>query len=1664
MKVKKIYLYLITFAILTSFSFIASACSCSEKYKEIKVVANDMLITENSNTINIPADANFSLNDNIKVYGVLPDDSEEVLDIEKKEYSISVSPELPTPLTSGNYTITVTYKEIKTEIKLVVRNSDDTINVANSLSKTYDGTPVSDPVYTTKSGYAEIVPEWYDVTSERTKLNDKPINAGSYICVLKTPTNNQYTGTTKEVEFTIDKADCTPTAHPSFSATYSKTATLGTSFALNEHFTWLNANDIPTCNNSEYYAIYNLDSTNYNDCLITITINISPALVGKPTCENEDYTYNGNAQTYALTQNELYTISNAEQTTAGTYDVTVSLKDKVNYIWAGIEESNADLHFDFIIKKATPNSEQLALTYSVVEGDDVSVITLPNRYAWAGDDFDFSETTVDTSGNNTPMTCRATYTPQDTTNYSEVDVNVTITVKRLLDIPQVRQENGTDKRWIYTGASITMQFTNQNNNLMTYSGTTATDVGEHTATIAIKNTDFCEWSDNTTENKTVTWYIDAKEITLVAKNSGNYSRENLTTEYDGNYYASFGLLTNLSTSIPFEITSGGNTIEYNSEIFNFTVESNTEHRAENGLLKLYKENTLQTLNINVGYAFVAVKFKLNSSNYILNSDNTCELVFEVSVIPQKLIVEGSVQINDSNYANTLGSIELITSAVAVYVNIADNPSSTTLAKTTISGAWAWQEGADKIVYPQDKVHAIFTSSDISGNFENTIVVEIVLNIRITDTIKTYIQNTTNNGDKIEIEKVSGSNDDFYYEVNDFWNFYAISFDLPYGCNYQYTLTAENNNAVNINETITKENFIRLPAGYYTTLYKTETFNIELKVTKGPLINLTKHVTIVFKQNLTSITINGNQWDGSSSVKFGDVIAVKTTENDMFNNVIIANEARENNTYTVALTDYQKSSNISINYLKDGTNVFGYYLNIDFTPAFDSVKINDTKYEITEMHQNIDYQLALGETSLSLDFLNAKANDLVITYSLNNNTQVTLPAGTYSITDLAINQASITLTIFTSQNHQNVLYLTISLIKYTRITGINYYIAGSDDAITSTSNAITLNSLLTRIEPKTLEGFKAIVCEYGTETPASLNEYTSSILQYTINIYDNANNLIEKSDITITLAIAINITPEDGSYETQTLTTTEYTLTAFARSLAELQVRLANDSLLVLEVYTDSSYSTKRLNNTIEVLDSTTHYFFKINYENVCLKLPVDLLITTNKDLPDIFKQTSFKVTNSFDSVNVVLSSSSITKITIPANWHIEDFMNALNAKLAENLIDTSYSVFASKESSSSKIFIDVVESGMTFRLYAEIEITGSIDSNATVKEEIRDSLDKIKVGNFATINYDDLTIYVTGVESGDNIIFNSFNEHAFLELIRNKTTITSGIGRISFKYAVDSSYTLRVTTTDGTIINYDLTINGTFTPLYCIQIGSNTYYVYYDENGKICKSNNLLDFTEPTNTAENLYFSATINASDIENFNSLSAIIAKFSTSLSQIKICDASGNLLTGEQTYTITPKTSSTKAYITMYLSVGDGDNMVIPMYLYFAEEDYDIVFTLETSGNTYNIYYSKNSNDWKTSDNVLLFNADETDTNPTYFAVINSTDIKDYATISQLDVTCIVGDGYGSLCDESGNLLTGEQTYTITPKGEIPFAHITLYITYPLSDKNVIASIVVCFHAGE
>ena len=110
---------------------------------------------------------------------------------------------------------------------------------------------------------------------------------------------------------------------------------------------------VPVGTNAGTYTVQYqvIGDGNHNDSApasVSVTIDRQPVEV--PEKDATVFTYDGEKKTYTIAENDNYTVANAEQTDAGTYTVTVTLKDTENFIWN--DETDAVKEFPFVIAPA----------------------------------------------------------------------------------------------------------------------------------------------------------------------------------------------------------------------------------------------------------------------------------------------------------------------------------------------------------------------------------------------------------------------------------------------------------------------------------------------------------------------------------------------------------------------------------------------------------------------------------------------------------------------------------------------------------------------------------------------------------------------------------------------------------------------------------------------------------------------------------------------------------------------------------------------------------------------------------------------------------------------------------------------------------------------------------------------------------------------------------------------------------------------------------------------------------------------------------------------------------------------------------------------------------------------------------------------------------------
>ena len=208
-------------------------------------------------------------------------------------------------------------------------------------------------------------------------------------------------------------------------------------------------------NAGTYTVTYKVPDTNANYTgTFSVAFTIEKAQLEKVTIVKDTFEYTGSDITPTL-NNVNSNIEVTGDTTAKNVSnntITAKIKDKTNYEWK--DGSNSDLTINWSITQATPDYT-VPTGLTGVKGETLNDVTLPDRFTWN------DASTVLTAGTHT---YKATYTPEDTTNYKTItDIDIEVNVKDMFDvITSVDGGNGTitpSKIGVVEGTKVEITFT-----------------------------------------------------------------------------------------------------------------------------------------------------------------------------------------------------------------------------------------------------------------------------------------------------------------------------------------------------------------------------------------------------------------------------------------------------------------------------------------------------------------------------------------------------------------------------------------------------------------------------------------------------------------------------------------------------------------------------------------------------------------------------------------------------------------------------------------------------------------------------------------------------------------------------------------------------------------------------------------------------------------------------------------------------------------------------------------------------------------------------------------------------------------------------------------------------------------------------------------------------
>ena len=264
------------------------------------------------------------------------------------------------PTDAGTYTAGITVGEGEGAVTASVEYSiapkeltDPTIEIASG--SVYDGNAKT-PNVTVKDGENTIDPSEYAVSY------DNNVNAGENTATVTITdnANGNYT-VSGSAKFSIAKADSACTAPTPITAlTYTGEAQTLINAGTTDDGTMQYSTDgthygttIPTGENAGAYTVWYKvagDGNHSDTTPASVSVTIAKAKVEIPAADPTQFTYSGDEQTYTLAASGLYTVAGNVRKSAGTYTVTVTLKDTKNYVWS--DNTDVAKTFDFVIAKA----------------------------------------------------------------------------------------------------------------------------------------------------------------------------------------------------------------------------------------------------------------------------------------------------------------------------------------------------------------------------------------------------------------------------------------------------------------------------------------------------------------------------------------------------------------------------------------------------------------------------------------------------------------------------------------------------------------------------------------------------------------------------------------------------------------------------------------------------------------------------------------------------------------------------------------------------------------------------------------------------------------------------------------------------------------------------------------------------------------------------------------------------------------------------------------------------------------------------------------------------------------------------------------------------------------------------------------------------------------
>jgi len=416
----------------------------------------------------------------------------------------------------GSYPVTVYFNplgvetdkvELKDEFSLVIQKANGSVTNISDISKTYDGTPVSEPTFDKLGDGAATIEYKVKGAEDSTYTTTAPSSAGDYVVRVTVTEGRNHKAASATAEFSIRRANLTGISVQQngtliYNGSAQTPAVIEQGTALNGarvYFKYATTEGgglgaLPTFTEAGsytvYYQAYTADN-NFFDVNGSFTVTVDKATVTEPIIGSKPYI--GSAQTANIVDTDLYTVEqNNGGTAQGNYDVVLKLKDADNYKWATTD--NAEVTVKFVISEAE-NAWNVAPSISGwTYGETAKTPTYEARFGTvkvvytgkANDGSDYnSETAPTKAGNYT-----ATFTVAGTADYSALSESVNFTIAKAT-------YNMSGAKWDYTAAfdydgkehTVSVSGLPSGVTVSGYEGNKTTVVGNYTAKVTFSYDD-----------------------------------------------------------------------------------------------------------------------------------------------------------------------------------------------------------------------------------------------------------------------------------------------------------------------------------------------------------------------------------------------------------------------------------------------------------------------------------------------------------------------------------------------------------------------------------------------------------------------------------------------------------------------------------------------------------------------------------------------------------------------------------------------------------------------------------------------------------------------------------------------------------------------------------------------------------------------------------------------------------------------------------------------------------------------------------------------------------------------------------------------------------------------------------------------------------------------